>query len=149
MHVRTPVFLGLCLSVLTATSLGQPAQARREVANIRGSYFGNFISNGGDIWQTDMTLSFQSARRVGGQLNVAATIRNVTVTGTYAASNRISLTGRVGRGQRPLRIKLTGRVMPQPDQDRVTITGTYTVSGSARESGTFELVGSGNSREEF
>jgi hypothetical protein len=149
MYARTPALIGLFLPLLAAAALGQPAEARRPAANVRGSYFGNFFSKGGDIWQTDMTLSFQSERRVGGQLNVAATIRDVIITGSYSPSSRITITGRSGPSQRPLRIKLNGKVTPEPNLDRVTITGTYSITGSMRESGTFEMVGSSNSGGEF
>jgi hypothetical protein len=149
MYARSTALIGLCLPLLAVASLGRPAQAGREVSSIRGSYFGNFFSNGGDIWQTDMTLSFQSSRRIGGQLNVAGTIQNLPITGSYAGSGRITLTGKSSRGQRPFRIKLSGKVQPAAEQDRVNITGTYTTSGAVRESGTFELVGFSNDPQEF
>lgn len=127
--------------VLTLLAQPRPAAARRAAPSIRGSYFGSFQSTGGDYWTADMTLTIQTARRVSGQMNMAGIIRGAGVEGKFSPSMQFDLVGREIRGQRPMRMKLRGKANIDVDTGRVTLAGTYSVTGSVREKGTFELVG--------
>jgi hypothetical protein len=128
-------------SLLTSVALPRPVAARRAAPNIRGSYFGSFQSTGGDFWTADMTLTIQTARRVSGQMNMAGIIRGAGVSGTFSPTQEFTLIGRAAKWQRPMRMKLRGRASIDPDNNRVTLSGTYQATGSVRESGNFELVG--------
>lgn len=128
-------------SLLTSLALPRPAAARRTAPNIRGSYFGSFQSTGGDFWTADMTLTVQTARRVSGQMNMAGIIRGAGVSGTFGPSQQFTLIGRAAKWQRSMRMKLSGRASIDPETNRVTLRGTYQATGSVREKGNFELVG--------
>jgi hypothetical protein len=140
---RSVTGAGLLASVFLLTFLAhpRPAEARRAAPSILGSYFGSFQSTGGDYWTADMTLTIQTTRRVSGQMNMAGIIRGAGVEGKFSPSMQFDLIGREVRGQRPMRMKLHGKAILDVDTGRVTLSGTYTVTGSVREKGTFELVG--------
>ena len=137
----TAAGLLVCATLLTSLARPRPAAARRAAPNIRGSYFGSFQSTDGDYWTADMTLTIQASNRISGQVNMAGIIREAGVVGTISPSMQLNLTGRETRGQRPMRMKLSGKAIIDPDSDRVTLRGSYTVTGAVREKGTFELVG--------
>lgn len=141
--------LALSASLLACLWLPQPAAARRSIPNIRGSYFGSFQSSRGNFWTADLTLSFQSARRVGGQMNLAAIIRDAGVQGVVSPSHRFNLIARLPRGQRPLQLHLRGKATLVPDTNRIILSGTYVATGAVQEKGNFELSGSNNGGPSF
>lgn len=131
-------------SLLASLAMPRPVEAKRAAPNIRGSYFGAFQSTGGDFWTADMTLTFQNTRQVSGLMNLSGIIRGAGVYGTFTPSQQFNITGQSPRGQRPFRVKLRGKATINEETGRVTLNGTYVITGSMREKGTFQLTGNTN-----
>jgi len=145
MYSRHPAATGLVIACLglTAALASRPADARRAIPDMRGSYFGTLRDFRGNLRQCDAVIVSQNANWVGGLLNIAAIPQGAGMRGTVNSRGRMTLTAQSSQG-RQVRIKLRARYEAEPELNRVMLVGTYVITGGIRESGTFELRGANN-----
>lgn len=139
---RTAVLPALCGLLLLPVLTTPAAAGRRPVPDVRGSYFGNFVSSS-DTLPGEVNLFLQSRSRVGGDLRIGSRFGSVMLNGAITANRRLRLAGDSGMGRNRVHFRLTGALRPASGEDPPRLEGRYRATGAIRESGSFQLVGSG------
>jgi hypothetical protein len=127
-----------------ASAAALPASAAPAVPNLKGSYFGSFVTGGGNPLPSDLNITLQVKQLVSGNFDIGGALRDVVFTGKLKPNGRFTLTGSYGQNDNRIRIKLTGLADPGSPNDLAILQGTYTVSGAWKEKGTFSLNGRSN-----
>lgn len=127
-----------------ATAAALPSSAAPTVPNMKGSYFGSFVTGGGNPLASDLNITLQVKQLVSGSFDIGGALRDVTFTGKLKPNGRFTLNASYGQNSNRVRIKLTGLADPGSPNDLAILQGTYTVTGAWKEKGTFTLNGRSN-----
>ena len=141
MNRRTSLALGALFLILLAPSA--PAIGANDAQNMRGSYFGSFTTSTGNTLFSDINITLQAQKVIGGTFNMGAVLRGVVFSGKCRPNGGFVATAVIQEGDGKTKIRLNGTASPAGNGLQSTLIGTYRLTGRRKERGTFHFTGRG------
>jgi hypothetical protein len=136
----------LALLALTLATLvpSRPTVAAPPPPDMKGSYFGRFVSELGNFQAADLNITLQVKRLVSGHFSMGGAMPIVAFTGKLTPTGGFNLKGGFGQNRNRILIRLNGVYSPGGNGELAILQGSYTISGAFRETGEFQFVGESN-----